>query len=278
MMRYGVLLAACLVAMAAGFGAGPVCAAAADAKPSASNDAKQAEEGESSGDAPDITFIDWEDDEEGGESPPERPPAGPFELEPSVLRRDAVPGYIELSDGRKIPGKIYTTRARRLEIFNLERERTEHVPVPAVKEIEAVVEWARIERQWRFKEPGNPEKVYSGRTYPARMLAWRLTLRNDHVITGHILGQPLYVTREGETERWVLHKRQKGPIGTELDELLYIRRVVFGKPAYTKAVKEMHAKAAAEGDEHSEGAGRGEGRGEAAEDRRGRAPDAPSGR
>ncbi len=214
---------------------------------------------------PDITFIDWPEEEDDDDDASGRSPASPFGLEASVLRRDAVPGYIELSDGRKVPGKIYTTRAKRLDVHNLERRLDEHVPVPAIKSIEAVVEWERIERQWRFKEAGSPEKVYSGRTYPARMLAWRLTLRNDHVITGHILGQPLYVTREGETERWVLHKRQKGPIGGTLEDLLYIRRVVFGKPAYAKAVKEMHAKAAAEADgEGAPGSDRpGKGRGSA---------------
>lgn len=186
---------------------------------------------------PDITFVDAEDEE--GQGAP-----SPFERGDVLARRDAVPGYIELSSGRKVPGKICTTRGRRLKVFNLERGAYEFVPVAALDRIEAVVEWERVEREWRFKEAGNPEKVYSGREYPARKLAWRLTLRNGHVITGHILGQPLYVAREGEPERWLLHDRQKGDVGTTLDALLYIRRVEFGLKAFTAAVREMKAKEA----------------------------------
>lgn len=256
-----IRLATMLVLGLAGMTAGPLVLEAADAaeaeSPAPPAEGTEKADGEAPAEEPDITFIDWDREEgerEGTAS--DRSPASPFGLEPTVLRRDAVPGYVELSTDRKIPGKIYTTRAKRLEIFNLERGIKEYVPVPALKSIEAVVEWARIERQWRFKEAGSPEKVYSGRTYPARMLAWRLTLRNDHVITGHILGQPLYVTREGETERWVLHKRQKGPVGGTLDELVYIRRVVLGKKAYTRAVKERKAKASA-GPHEEEPAGTG---------------------
>jgi hypothetical protein len=195
---------------------------------------------------PDITFVDPDEGEEG-EGPP-----SPFERGDVLARRDAVPGFIELSSGRKVPGKICTTRGRRLKVFNLDRQAYEFVPVPALERIEAVVEWERIEREWRFKEAGNPEKVYSGREYPARKIAWRLTLRNGHVITGHILGQPLYVAREGEPERWILHDRQKGDVGTTLEALLYIRRVEFGLKAFTAAVKEMKAKEAG-------GAGEGQG-------------------
>ena len=192
--------------------------------------------------SPDITFDDSDDEGRPGAS---EKGTSPFQQESTVLRRDAVPGTIELSDGRKIPGTISTTRAKRLKIYNLERSVYEYVPVPALTEIEAVVEWERMEDEWRFKEAGNPEKVYSGKAYPARMLAWKLTLRNGHQITGHILGQPLYVTREGAAERWILHERDKGPIGSALEDLVYIRRVVFGKKAYTQAVKEMKAREAA---------------------------------
>ena len=183
---------------------------------------------------PDITFVDLDDEEQQGS-------ASPFERGDVLARRDAVPGHIELSSGRKVPGKICTTRGRRLKVFNLDRREYEFVPVPALERIEAVVEWERMERQWRFKEAGNPEKVYSGGEYPARKLAWRLTLRNGHRITGHILGQPLYVAREGEPQRWVLHDRQKGEAGATLADLVYVRRVEFGLKAFTEAVKELKA-------------------------------------
>ena len=179
----------------------------------------------------DITFVD---EGQGGEVGEE--PVNPFAAgEEGGVRKDAVPGYVELSSGAKVPGRIFTTRAERVKIFNLQKKVYEYVPVPAVRKIETVVEWERMEKEWRFKEAGSPEKVYSGREYPARKFAYRLTLLGGHTITGHILGQPLYLAREGKTDRFVLHDRQKGPLDTTLEDLVYIRSVVLGQEAYEEA-------------------------------------------
>ena len=195
--------------------------------------AAAAEEGE-----PDIQFAEPEDDTSpgGAASPFSAARAGP-------TRPDAVPGYVEMSNGLKVPGHIYTTRAKRLKIFNVDGEVYEYVPVAACQRIEAVVEWARVDRQWRFKEAGSPEKVYTGESYPVRMLSWRLTLRNGHEIVGHILGQPVYLEHNRKRERFILHKRAKGPLGATLEDLVYVRRVEFGPQAYNEAVDELAEKA-----------------------------------
>lgn len=215
---------------------------------------------------PDITFADEEEEKE-----PEAKAPNPFgRTEEVVARADGVPGYVEVSTGLKVPGRIYTTRAKRLKIYNLERKMYEYVPVAACKRIEAVVKfhnverkmdeyvpvaassgfqaveaWERLEKEWRFKEAGNPEKVYTGRSYPLRMLTWRLTLLNDHQIVGHILGQPLYAEHNRKAERFILHQRDKGEMGATLESLVYVRRVEFGADAYNKAVEELKAKAEA---------------------------------
>jgi hypothetical protein len=116
------------------------------------------------------------------------------------------------------------------------------VPVPAIKRIEVTVQWERMDKEWRFKEAGNPEKIYTGREYPVRMLEWRLVLRNDHEIVGHILGQPLYVSEGGRAERFILHQRDKGEMGQALKDLVYVKRVEFGPEAYERAEKERKAK------------------------------------
>ncbi|MGB2781975.1 MAG: hypothetical protein WBD63_10905 [Phycisphaerae bacterium] len=176
-------------------------------------------------------------------TPGQGAPASPFaEATEEEQRKDAVPGWVELSSGAKIFGRIYTTRAKRLKIFNVEKEIYEYVPVPAVREIETIVEWERMEKEWRFKEAGSAEKVYTGREYAARKFAYRLTLLGGHVITGHIVGQPLYVARpsrasgsndEGGVERFVLHDRQKGPLDTRLEDLVYLERVVLDEEGKT---------------------------------------------
>ena len=194
--------------------------------------------------AGDITFAD---DEPAAPEAGQGAPALPFaEGDEAVARKDAVPGCVELSSGVKLAGKIYTTRAKRLKIYNLKRELYEFVPVAALKRIEVAVEWERMDKEWRFKESGNPEKVYTGREYPVRSLVWTLTLRNDHAITGHILGQPLYVQLpSGKVERFILHQRDKGEMGRTLADLIYICRVEFGPEAYHQALDELRAGAGA---------------------------------
>jgi hypothetical protein len=193
--------------------------------------------------APDITFAD---DDPAPPAAGQGGPASPFtEGDEAVARKDAVPGCIELSSGQKIPGKIYTTRAKRLKIYNLKRELFEYVPVPAIKRIDVTVEWERLEKEWRFKEAGSPEKIYSGREYPVRSLVWTLTLRNDHQITGHILGQPLYIQHDGKAERFILHQRDKGEMGQKLEDLVYVRRLALGPEVFNAAVEELKSKAAA---------------------------------
>ncbi|MBE3132053.1 MAG: hypothetical protein IMZ55_01150, partial [Acidobacteria bacterium] len=83
---------------------------------------------------PDITFAEEEE-----EPAPEAKAPNPFgRTEEVVTRTDGVPGYIEVSTGLKVPGRIYTTRAKRLKIYNLQRKMYEYVPVAACKRIEAV--------------------------------------------------------------------------------------------------------------------------------------------
>ena len=203
---------------------------------------------------PDIKFVD-DEPEMPGQKPPtqpgqpaagkaEKPATNPFGAPGTgVTRQDAVPGYLELSSGLKVPGHIFTTRAARLKIYNLDREIYEYVPVPALKSIDAVIEWERMDKEWRFKEAGNPEKVYSGREYPVRKVCYVLTLLNDHKIRGHILGQPLYVMHNDKADRFLLHDRDKGAMGQTPADIPYIKHVELGPEAYNQAVDELKARA-----------------------------------
>jgi predicted acyltransferase (DUF342 family) len=70
-------------------------------------------------------------------------------------------------------------------------------------------------------------------------------LRNDHEVFGHILGQPLYIDHNRKVDRFLLHQRDKGEMGQALQDIPYIRSVVFGAEAYNQAVDELKAKAEA---------------------------------
>lgn len=162
-----------------------------------------------------------------GDDPPEINPFG----KKTVDRDDAIPGYVQMSDGTTVAGKVYLTRDHRLKVFDEKLKKHREVPLRVVKAIDAVIlkEWD--EREWRFKENANDEKVYTGRSYPAREYAHRLTLTDGRTVEG-ALAAIVYVAPEGgEPRRFLLHKRDKGDVDTKLKDLLYVRTIHLGPQA-----------------------------------------------
>jgi hypothetical protein len=173
----------------------------------------------------------------GGEEPPALNPFGPVHTE----REDAIPGYLEMSDGKVYPGAIYMTRDKRLKIYDEELKRQREIPLRAVKQIECKVlkEW--MEKEWRFKELTRNEKYYTGHEYPAQEYTCTITLNDDRTITGP-LAEVFYVQPyadpkatgyrpEVEAQRFLLHKRDKGELDTDLKSLTYVRLIKLGEDA-----------------------------------------------
>jgi len=178
----------------------------------------------------------------------EPPAINPFRQAPSE-REDAVPGYIELSDGAIRPGLIYLTRDMRLKVYDERLQRQREVPLQAVKQIECNVKREWMEKEWRFKETTSDEKVYTGRSYPAREYVHTITLNDDRTITGP-LSAIVYVQPEdyappppGEhreppkAAQYLLNKRDKGEVGQDLKSLVYVKRIKLGKEALKEGQK-----------------------------------------
>ncbi|MFO0908013.1 MAG: hypothetical protein U0794_06590 [Isosphaeraceae bacterium] len=165
------------------------------------------------------------------------PELNPFGAAP-VTRADALPGYLELSDGRVHPGRLFLTREARLRIFDEQQARFREVPLRVVKSVSCQVAKEWVEREWRFKENANDQKVYTGRSYPAREYTHVITIDDGQTIRGP-LDAIVYVqpepAKEGSqpapVERFLLHKRDKGPVGTGLKEMTYVRSIKFGDEA-----------------------------------------------
>lgn len=169
-------------------------------------------------------------------------------------RDDAIPGYVELSNGKVFPGDVYMTRDKPVKIYDEKLKRQREIPLKAIKEIECTVlkEW--IEKEWRFKELALDEKMYTGRSYPSREYAHTVTLRGreledgtreeDRKITGQlseiIFVQPYIRSPDDPNayrpemgpEKFLLHKRDKGEPGTTLKQLTYVKRIRLGEDAY----------------------------------------------
>lgn len=165
----------------------------------------------------------------------DEPPAiNPFAARPTQ-RDDAIPGCVELSDGSVLTGHIYLTRDARLKIFDETVKRQREIPLRVVQRIDASVKKEWMEKQWRFKENANNVKVYTGRTYPAREYIYTITLKDDRKISGP-LSALFYLQGEQDRQgtKYILHKRQKGPIETDLKSLVYVSSLQLGEEAFSK--------------------------------------------
>ncbi len=163
-------------------------------------------------------------------------PFGPKRL----TRDDALPGYLELSDGIVHAGHLYLTRDARLKIFDSAQKRFREVPLRVVRRIDCTVDKEWLEKEWRFKENASDVKVYTGRVYPVREYLHTITLRDGRRIRGPLSGI-VYVqkTSQARAERFLLHQRDKGPLGSKLKALIYVRSIQLGE----KAMKEGQRKA-----------------------------------
>ena len=185
----------------------------------------------------------------------DEPPAlNPFEPKASDQRDDAVPGCLELSDGSVHPGLIYLTRDKRLKIYDEQLQRQREVPLKAVKEIQCKVKKEWMEKEWKFKETTNDEKIYTGYSYPSREYLHTITLRDGRTITGPLAAivyvePPRYAparpdedSSKPEAERFLLNKRNKGSRGQDLKSLVYVKRITLGKEAFEEGKKKQASK------------------------------------
>jgi len=178
----------------------------------------------------------------------EPPPINPFGST-TAQREDALPGYVELSDGSIHPGHIYLTRDKRLKIADEQSQRQREVPLSAVKQINCTIKKEWLEKEWKFKELTKDEKMYTGRSYPVREYEHTITLNDGRTISGG-LAEIVYVQPidnntaksgasrpEIKTEQFILNKRNKGEIGEDLHSLVYVKSIKLGKEAFEEGMK-----------------------------------------
>ena len=145
--------------------------------------------------------------------------------------RDAVEGTVVLSTGETISGKVFLTRGKRLRVYDDAQQCYRDFKLKKFSRLAINVKRQRMEREWRFKEEGNPEKVYTGRQYPRLDFTLTATLKNGRNLTSNIArGQPLYVQPvKGKRRRFLIQPHLQGKPEQTPGHLVYMKEVVFQK-------------------------------------------------
>jgi len=140
-----------------------------------------------------------------------------------------------LSTGEKIVGKVYMTRGKRLRVRDPKRKRPREVALTDLERLEVLVLKKRIERDWRFKEEGSPEKVFTGKTYPRLDFGLKLTFASGDVLEGLLVkGTTVYVEPpEGKRRRFILTRfvsDKETYMGKTPEQIVYLKEVSFAPP------------------------------------------------
>jgi hypothetical protein len=157
--------------------------------------------------------------------------------------RGSVEGMAETSAGEKLSGYVYMTGGKRLRVRDKKGELYD-IKLTKLKKLRINVIKIRIEKEWYFKEEGNPEKIFSGRTYPRIDFNLTLTFKTGKEVTYRIpRGQPIYVLpKEGKDgkppkkRRFILQPYVKGEIGQTPKDLIHLKEVVLGPPDKPKKI------------------------------------------
>lgn len=134
-------------------------------------------------------------------------------------------GVVILSDGARLEGAISTTDGKPLRFWQEDLHKYADLPFAAIDRLDAVVVWEREEKEWHFVASGSDIKEYTGRSYPARETAYEAKM-GDQTIKGGIVA-PIYIATDKGEQTFVLHKRDKGPLGGTLKDLIYIKSIEF---------------------------------------------------
>ena len=203
--------------------------------------------------------------EEGGDGlPPRRDLFGTRGGEKKPTGRDErdgrVRGTIELSDGERETGRLSLTADLGMTFYDTAAKEWREVGLEELSRIDARARVEELDREWRWKEAGRDEKVYTGRARPRRWLDHHVTLADGTRFTGHIKGTLIYIETDPDPaadektgseakraravkKRFVIRQYQRGNWGQTLDDLVYIKRIVVERPEKKAAPKGERAKA-----------------------------------
>ncbi len=165
------------------------------------------------------------------DSAPTTQPVSPFaNQDPGSWRF----GVITLSNGERISGLIGHTPFKPIRVWIAEKSEYRDIPFSMVRFIDSQVVWERDEKEWHFKQSGSDIKEFSGKTYPARLLQYTITMTTGEKVTGGVV-EPLYIQLPDGSVTYALHKRDKGDVGQTLAQLVYVKQVDFTPPSTTQS-------------------------------------------
>lgn len=162
-------------------------------------------------------------------------PVSPFAQHEEAANPDARTGTLELSDGTKRDGTISMTLGGKVELFVDKTKEFKQYALSDLSRIDFEIEKETEEKEWRWKEGGSDEKIFTGRSYIDRKYRMKVTLADGKtMVMGHSKGAPIFVKTPDQNYRYILRHDQRGEYGQKTDEIVYVKSVAFDPPTGEK--------------------------------------------
>jgi hypothetical protein len=198
-----------------------------------------------------------------GTAPPQPAvrPVNPFAPPQPAGSNDYQPGAVYLSDGKILVGGIRLTPGKSLLVFHSARKQYMDIPLDALRELKVNIAAMREEKEWRFKEGGSPEKIFTGKVCHRLDYSFEFIAQDGKPLIADLAqGTPVYVLREQlgnedvkgreaadkpesakpkTPEKLLLQPFQVGEPGQKLEEIAHITRIVLGESAQAEARSEL---------------------------------------
>ncbi len=156
------------------------------------------------------------------------PESGPATSQPLKLPPYAREGTIELNNGQKLTGPIWSTYKTPLRLWIEDAKTYRDIDLAIIKTIEVNVRSATLEPDWRWLKEGADQKVYSGKNYPMVDLAYHVTLINGQSVDGTVVA-PIYIYDGKKPRSLALYKKYKGTLEETLSDIAYIKQITFSE-------------------------------------------------
>ena len=173
-----------------------------------------------------------------------------------ALENAPVPATVTWSAGRKETGKLSFTSGVPLKVYDLEKKEWVDVELGDLASLTAAPRAEKMDREWRWKDYGDDEKVYTGRERPRRWLDHELLLKDGARMKVHVKGTVMYFDTVPETvkpktgkkgadkklskqaeikpqpvrRRLIIRQYSRGNWGDTLESLVYVKRIEVGEP------------------------------------------------
>jgi len=169
-----------------------------------------------------------------------------------------VPATVMWSDGRKETGKLSFTRGVPLTVYDLKKKEWVDIEIADLVSLKAAPRAEKMDREWRWKDYGNDEKVYTGRERPRRWLDHVVQLKGGRRVKVHVKGTVLYLDtvpepvekeKPGKSKagaapkkpsakvepkpvrrRLIIRQYDRGGWGDKLEDLVYVKSIEIGEP------------------------------------------------